>query len=176
LIRSFFEFEHPRVAFRNTSGELTRTTFHFSKGRTGSIIEPYDQAQGRTVIRGLTGVITDDPLVGWTSTSINVITSHGQPDRPSRFTVGDFGVDIPEIANLDRIEDVSVFNSLKTVGLSSVFSSLWSSNVNDRYTYGEGIYDHLVTEATRKLPLIVDPFGLRRRAGGPHDDRAPRLG
>ena len=35
LIRSFYSFEHPRAAFRSSAGGVTRTTFHFAKGRVG---------------------------------------------------------------------------------------------------------------------------------------------
>jgi hypothetical protein len=164
LIRSFFDFERPRIAYRSNGDGLTRTTFHFSRGRVGSIVEPYDQTIGRTVIRGVDGVITDDPLLAWTGQDLNLITGHGPPERPSRFTLGDFAIELPQIDRLDRIEDLSTFNSLKTIGLSTVLSSLWHSNVNDRYTYREGLYDHLVTEVTRKVPLLADPVAWRRTA------------
>jgi len=57
-----------------------------------------------------------------------------------------------------------VFNSLKTVGLGAVLSTLWSTTVSTAYGFREGLYDHLVTECTQRFPLVVDPAALAGRS------------
>jgi hypothetical protein len=160
LIRSFYDFEHPRWAFTEAENGDVRKIFRFSRGRTGTIVEPYRQDAGYIVIEGQAGIITDEPLLGWTGKPIHVITPTGSAGFPEGFVVEKFFQAVPRIHRIGCVDDTSVFNSLKTVGLTSVIASLWEANLNCDYSYQSGLYDNFVSEVMRRSPVWVDPASL----------------
>ena len=110
------------------------------------------------------------PLLRSTGKPIHLIRPTGPAAGPNGFTLGALEVELPPMATFTemaadgRIEDGSVFNSLKTVGLEAVLSTLWSTTVSTGYGFREGLYDHLVTEFTQRFPLVVDPAVLAGRS------------
>ncbi|MBL7856252.1 MAG: Gfo/Idh/MocA family oxidoreductase [Cyclobacteriaceae bacterium] len=168
LIRSFAGF---RGVFFSQSirhcryGKLTR--YYLQGGLRGIVAEPYSPLEGRLIISGASGIITDfnyeltkgnveqlqlQPIVsdgllmGYEIKSVNYNRSYYPPY-------------LNKLRSLD-ISDKSDFNLLKTCGLIRIFESIDKPNSNTAYTLVEGVYDSLISRIARKLQFYGDPFGI----------------
>jgi hypothetical protein len=182
LIRSIFGYPFARRLRRRTVDGALHMEFGFGAGRSGRIVEPYDQRCGTTVVRGRTGIIVagdhpDFPPPG--TAPLGTAPSRTAPSRtappgsdlpvhrletvgpdaaPLGFSLAGQRSALPALPSLlaAEVPDPSVFNALKTCGLLAVLSDLWNPGP-PRYGYRDALYDHLATAWLRAAPGALDP-------------------
>lgn len=165
LIRSVFGYPFARRLRRRTVSGQLHMEFGFDAGRSGCIVEPYDQRRGTTVVRGTDGVVVagdpsgaEPPPDIAADLPVHVLRAVGPASAPTGFALGHHRTALPALPSLlaAEVPDPGVFNALKTCGLLAVLGDLWHPG-RPRYGYRDALYDHLATAWLRAAPGAVDP-------------------
>jgi hypothetical protein len=175
LIRSLYGFPYARLWRRHNDADRVEMDFDFGGRRTGRIVEPYDQSRGATVITGERAVLVHRPNgADLEPSTVNLpvlAVEFDQTGPVPAFTLSDLRLELPQLAALlgAPTPDRTMFNALKTCGLMTVLSSLWSSQLAGRqgceqgYDYHHALYDHLTTALLRQIPAVIDPLAAVRQ-------------
>jgi hypothetical protein len=160
LIRSIFGYPFARHLRRRAAVGEVALRFAFGGGRTGRIVEPYDQRRGSTVVYGEKGSIRfgAGDVAGGEDPTVHRLRTLGPVDAPVGFALGDRTIVPPALASLldADVPDPTAFNALKTCGLLAVLDDLWRPGP-PVYGYRDALYDHLATAWLRSAPGAVDP-------------------
>ena len=169
-IRSFLGFPFAVASHRTRrSPGAASLSLTFKGGRRGRIEEPYSRYEGRVVVAGSAGTLTDDPELDGAHSLVPLVAD----GEVIGFRLLGHEITVPVLetiracaprvrsrdasAGAEEDADERLFAELKTCGLIRVLESLWSENVNSLYTYRQALYDHLTTAAGRHLPVTIDP-------------------
>jgi hypothetical protein len=164
LIRSFIEFRAVRTYSRRHMGSTGYARFFgFGKNVRAALIEPYRSGQGRVMVVGTEGALTDMPDTAdrLPHGVVEDITEgdrwigHGIEINGRRFEIRPKAT--ARLAELD-LEKRSAFNDQKTCGLIEVLASIVEDNLNRRYGASQGLYDAFFMQYSDRLPVFVDPL------------------
>jgi hypothetical protein len=165
LARSILGFPLARVTRRRRTEDGNAYEFDFGRSGRATIIEPYDQHRGTTVVRGRHATIVAGPARGGPppadGTPLHRIVPIGTPGRPTGFRLAGRVVSPPALPGLlaADVPDRSAFNAQKTCGLMTVLGGLLAEGP-PRYDVRQALYDHLTTAWLRAAPGSFDPFAL----------------